>query len=304
MATPLLAPVQQQAPAPCPPSTNEHHTHRDPAAVCSFSQAGGGREPATDVAGLQRTKADCTACYCGGGNPTPDVAGIQWPTRGDCAYTSCYCEENVLQLVVQLRALVSPAHLNVVFISNPSQAVPIWRQRASVDAGRDYQIWDYHVLLVLQSPSQPAQPALVFDLDTTLPFPCTLGEYQQQALLGGNDLLPRFQRFYRIVPAPLLLQHFASDRSHMRDTEGLWLQPPPPHPCITTADGRVNTLPSYLDFSTAAIAGQGRLGGHQRQQRHLAAGSEGVTTALVGSVQHPFGSIVDEPTFLAWFGLC
>ncbi|KAL4445871.1 hypothetical protein ABPG77_009070 [Micractinium sp. CCAP 211/92] len=121
--------------------------------------------------------------------------------------------------------------------------------------------------------AQPAQGATwVLDLDCTLePFPCTLEQYRQHTLLGAGGALPvQYQRCYRVVPVPLFLSHFASDRSHMRSASGGWLQQPPPWPCITgdlaaaagasvarqadsdssSSSGASNTLSSYLAFPT------------------------------------------------------
>lgn len=57
-------------------------------------------------------------------------------------------------------------------------------------------------------------------------------------------------RLYRVVPVPQLLQHFASDRSHMRRPDGEWSAPPPPYPCIiAAATGHTNTLPRHRDMT-------------------------------------------------------
>lgn len=36
----------------------------------------------------------------------------------------------------------------VAFISNASQTVPLWRQRAGDQANDGHIIWDYHVIMV------------------------------------------------------------------------------------------------------------------------------------------------------------
>ena len=38
---------------------------------------------------------------------------------------------------------------------------------------------------------------------------------------------------FRVIPAAEFLEKFASDRSHMVNTEG-WIAPPPSYPCIQT----------------------------------------------------------------------
>jgi hypothetical protein len=56
-------------------------------------------------------------------------------------------------------------------------------------------------------------------------------------------------RMFRLVSAASLLQHFASDRSHMRRPDGCWCAEPPPYPCITAADGACMNLGRYRNMS-------------------------------------------------------
>lgn len=103
-----------------------------------------------------------------------------------------------------------------------------------------------------------------------------------------------------MVPALLFLAHFASDRSHMRDARGGWLQPPPPWPCIvgdraavarapvgvededsSSACGSAgNTLPAFLAFPPP-----GQLGGEWQQ-----------------AAAPWLGSVMSEEAFLEAFG--
>lgn len=43
-----------------------------------------------------------------------------------------------------------------------------------------------------------------------------------------------FVRFYRIIHAPMFLRCFASDRRHMKDSDGNWNAQPPPYDPIVT----------------------------------------------------------------------
>ena len=107
------------------------------------------------------------------------------------------------------------------------QVVPLWRQRA----GRDEEklvIWDYHVILIYK----PDERCLVFDLDSDLPFPTYFHKYVTETFRTDAILNPEYHRFFRVVPAPLFLQNFASDRRHMKKPDGSWMKPPPPYPCI------------------------------------------------------------------------
>jgi hypothetical protein len=55
-----------------------------------------------------------------------------------------------------------------------------------------------------------------------------------------HDLL-----FTQVHPHPraVWLRKFASDRRHMRGSDGAWLAKPPPWPCAVAEDGSVHTLP-------------------------------------------------------------
>lgn len=280
-------------------------------------------------------------------------------------------------------------------------------------------LWDYHVVLLevlgdvnssgsaggeggSAAASAPAPQhgqqhptCLVWDLDTTLPFPCTLDTYCHQALLrpallrAADELPPQAQHFlnsllsqplmqrcehpqphnlchmppacrphchcrccrgdgrcwccmtapllcpsrkrrplaacrrrYRVVPAADYLEHFASDRSHMRRPDGSWSAPPPPEPCIVARDGCANRMQIYVDVSeAAATAGSSEqdhqtIGGEQASSGAAATaaaqtGSSGSSvagsalrappTAVSGDVR--FGRVLSEPQFLSRFGL-
>jgi len=42
-------------------------------------------------------------------------------------------------------------------------------------------------------------------------------------------------RYFRVIPASVFLQHFASDRRHMKRADGSWIKPPPDYPPISTS---------------------------------------------------------------------
>ncbi|KAM9384289.1 protein N-terminal glutamine amidohydrolase [Pholidichthys leucotaenia] len=159
------------------------------------------------------------------------------PQREDCPYTSCYCEENVWKLCEYIRTeKTSPLEqLFVVFISNQNRMVPLWKQKSG--HGDQPVIWDYHVILLH---AVPQADVLVYDLDSQLPFPCSLELYGTQALRSDRDIRPQFHRKFRVVPADCFLLNFASDRSHMRNPDGSWKMPPPPYPPIRTGENHMN----------------------------------------------------------------
>ncbi|XP_047461888.1 protein N-terminal glutamine amidohydrolase [Mugil cephalus] len=169
------------------------------------------------------------------------------PKREDCVYTSCYCEENVWKLLEFIRTenTAPLEHLAAVFISNQNRMVPLWKQKSG--RGDHPVIWDYHVVL-LQTGLQ--SDALVYDLDSELPFPCSLKLYGAQALRSDHDIRPEYHRNFRVVPADVFLRNFASDRSHMKNADGSWKMPPPPYPPIHTAESHMN-LDDFISMDAA-----------------------------------------------------
>lgn len=167
----------------------------------------------------------------------------------DFKYTACYCEENAWHLIENLvsTSMATQAELFACFISNRNKTIPIFHQRSSArDDG--LVVWDYHVIVIQSGEGEE----LVWDLDTTLPFPCTLDEYEQKALADIPQGPEEHQRLYRLIPARDYLEHFASDRSHMKGPDGSWLAPPPPWPCSRAkSDGCENRISEYWDMDQA-----------------------------------------------------
>lgn len=116
----------------------------------------------------------------------------------------------------------APAELYAVFISSPSKATPIWCQRCMAHSPTDPVLWDYHVIAmekprrqrVKNSDIDPnaattsssldntdAQEALktigsvvIWDYDTTLPFPCGAAEYVSKAIRPEVPLRKEFSQ--------------------------------------------------------------------------------------------------------------
>ncbi|XP_039978693.1 protein N-terminal glutamine amidohydrolase [Xiphias gladius] len=170
------------------------------------------------------------------------------PARENCVYTSCYCEENVWKLCefVRKERTTPLEQLFVIFISNENRMVPLWKQKSG--HGDQPVIWDYHVILLqvgLQSDS------LVYDLDSELSFPCSLKLYAAQALRSDCNIRPdKHHRKLRVIPADSFLLNFASDRSHMKTSDGSWRMPPPPYPPIHTAESHMN-LDDFISMDPA-----------------------------------------------------
>ncbi|XP_015229869.1 PREDICTED: protein N-terminal glutamine amidohydrolase [Cyprinodon variegatus] len=159
------------------------------------------------------------------------------PSRENCVYTSCYCEENVWKLCEFFRTeKTAPLEqLFVVFISNDKRVIPLWKQKSG--HGDHPVFWDYHVVLLQV---HPQSDSLVYDLDSELSFPCSLGLYGAMAFRSDRHIRPEYHRKLRVIPANSFLLNFASDRSHMRNPDGTWKMPPPPYPPIQTAENQMN----------------------------------------------------------------
>jgi hypothetical protein len=63
---------------------------------------------------------------------------------------------------------------------------------------------------------------------------------------------PEYAPQFRLIAGLHYLEHFVSDRSHMRDADGNPLQPFPSWPALGVGDGRENTLFAWLDLSKPA----------------------------------------------------
>ena len=109
-------------------------------------------------------------------------------------------------------------------------------------------MWDYHVILVIQTPPS----VRVWDLDSRLPLGYPLSQYLDQTFPMQDDLHDLLLPSFRVIPASEYREHFASDRSHMRARNGVYAAPPPDWPAI----GEGNNLRDYLSL---AATGPGTL---------------------------------------------
>ncbi|KAL6987147.1 Protein N-terminal glutamine amidohydrolase [Sarracenia purpurea var. burkii] len=168
-------------------------------------------------------------------------------------HTPFFCEENVYLLCKQLCtsgvADAEGSDLFVVFISNDKKQVPLWHQKASQRAD-GVILWDYHVICIQIKKEGDSSP-LVWDLDSSLSFPSPLASYVSETIRPSFQLFSDFQRFFRVVHAPIFLHSFASDRRHMKDSIGNWTAKPPAYEAIVAEDGTVHNLNEYIEISTA-----------------------------------------------------
>lgn len=92
------------------------------------------------------------------------------------------------------------------------------------------QFQDYHVVLIYA----PDERAVVYDLDTELPFPTFFCKYATETFRSDEALRPEYHRKFRLVSASEYLKTFASNRSHMKREDGTWIKTPPDYPPIST----------------------------------------------------------------------
>ncbi|CAN6328420.1 unnamed protein product [Urochloa humidicola] len=200
----------------------------------------------------------------GGADPSP-VAAPSHPAAprnkpinvSSFIHTPFYCEENIYMLCKELIRIgvADPmgTDLYVVFISNEEKKVPLWHQKAS-NSDEGFICWDYHVICIQAKRNKGEFLDLVWDLDSDLPFPSPFTQYVSDAIrpLAFGDSI--YRRLFRVVHAPLFLQSFASDRSHMKNPAGNWIQLPPKYDPIMAADGTTNNLNEYIAMSVEDVA--------------------------------------------------
>ena len=170
----------------------------------------------------------CTQSEC---NYAPQFSyGIQ---RSHVHYWPFYCEENIWHLCQE--SFLCPFEKKVVFISNKDRCFAMKHQRAS-----PILTWDYHVILLFHD-----REWKVADLDSSMRLPCPIEEYL------ANSFAPALQNFelpmFRVVGANHYIQHCASDRRHMRNADGTFMQPPPPCAPIRPESGEDFNLWDFVD---------------------------------------------------------
>ncbi|KAK4839123.1 hypothetical protein QYF36_019311 [Acer negundo] len=182
------------------------------------------------------------------------VSSSEYSSQFD--HTPFYCEENVYFLCKKLCANgvadTDGSDLYVVFISNEKKQIPLWHQKASKRAD-GVILWDYHVVCI-QRKRGGDSPCLVWDLDSSLPFPSPLASYVSETIRPSFQLFSEYQRFFRIVHAPIFLRFFASDRRHMKDLAGNWIAEPPSYEPIVAEDKAMHNLNEYIEIRAEDIS--------------------------------------------------
>jgi len=174
------------------------------------------------------------------------------PFPPNSLYAGHYCEENIYHLAASfLRqpSIKDAWDITVVFMSNESKAIALWNQNLAGSADHAI-VWDYHVVLILRLRSDQAVEdctvpesdiqAWIYDYDTLLPKPCLWKDYVSMTFRTDEAVPPQYRSLFRVIPADIFFDHFASDRSHMLapldsptyKPDSAYYRSPPPWPVI------------------------------------------------------------------------
>ena len=117
-----------------------------------------------------------------------------------CLRVPCYCEENVWRLAFRklhsqtLDCDSSPVYY-VVFVTNPKKCAPMFQQLAAKNPSKPCY-WDYHVILISYS-EEDNRSAHVFDMDSHLPYPCSLELYLARVFPGEAEWPLEYLPYFR-----------------------------------------------------------------------------------------------------------
>lgn len=159
------------------------------------------------------------------------------PTKS-LKYCPYYCEENIWQLCDH--ADMDNTQWLAIIISNRARQVALWQQRAAAHPDIPI-IWDYHVIAA-QLHSKGWQ---IWDLDSHCRLPAPALDYLQKTF---HPVPTIFQPLFRVMSGSDYRSTLASDRRHMRDSRGTFLQPPPDWPII----GSGHNLQQLVDMQQPA----------------------------------------------------
>ena len=113
-------------------------------------------------------------------------------------------------------------------------------------------MWDYHVITCHRGGDGGA--LVVYDFDSTLPFPCAARQYVDATFKPQQRLKSQYQRLFRVVRGKEAADSYSCDRSHMRNADGTWKAPPPPYKCYERDSS--NNLSRFIDMSDTGFMGR------------------------------------------------
>ena len=162
-----------------------------------------------------------------GGSPAGSSSLNAPPADGDIRYQPYFCEENIWQLAAD--PAPGGGERAVLVVSGTGGTVACWEQRAGPDDGPI--LWDYHVVLLAGGPAWT-----IWDLDCRRGCPLPAAVWLAASFPFPDRIRLRHQPRFAWFSAAEWRNRFSSDRAHMRDGAGGWLQPPPPWPASQAGD--------------------------------------------------------------------
>jgi hypothetical protein len=135
------------------------------------------------------------------------------------SYQPFYCEENIWRLAQDPRC--GEGERLVALITGGEGNFAMWHQRPASGPGEPL-VWDYHVVLLVDD---RAWRVWDFECDLGMPLPAEAWLY---ACFPHQDHIPRrYRPWFRVMRAGEYIDTLCSDRSHMRDAGGRYLEAPP-----------------------------------------------------------------------------
>jgi hypothetical protein len=159
-------------------------------------------------------------------------------TKGNWRYARFYCEENIWFLGQE--TVFAKFLKKVVFISNHPRRCVLFHQRGANSPELPIT-FDYHVILICDDGGWQA-----WDLDSSLSLPTPLKEYLDMTFGKQTPNPGELMPYFRIIDFEEFRSKFSSDRSHMRDSNGKWIAPPPAWPAIVM--GESSNLADLIDM--------------------------------------------------------
>jgi len=135
-------------------------------------------------------------------------------------YQPFYCEETAWQI---LAGPFIPGPADALLIANRSGRVACWDSRAAPEG--EPVGWDYHVVVLEHAHVDGPR---IWDPDSRAGPTLALGDWLARTFLDPELVRPRFHPRFRPVPRARWLAELATDRSHMRRSDGRYRRPPPP----------------------------------------------------------------------------
>lgn len=157
-------------------------------------------------------------------------------------YVPFWCEENAWRFLARGAGGHGGALSYALFILPRKGSVAVFSQKAG-RAGDGLVLWDYHVVVLLGAQADGAGGTgwKAYDFDSSLPAGIS-ADFWLEASFGrlasfgaeGEVHAPLF----RPVDGAEFAGRFFSDRSHMRNSDGSWMKPPPPWQAPCAEDSR------------------------------------------------------------------